>query len=128
MSQKRGAARTRVLFSNGNHLAFDNSNLIENIPPRQNSRKAPKELFDDVSFSDMFQKKWNARCQQFDICGPEPVEFNYSDDDIDKIVIAKPKNMEQNAPKAQTPESVLRDIDLLVDKVHEICSRRSQPQ
>ena len=137
MSQRRtaraAASRPRVTFTGDSGSPFDNSNLAENIPPQEEDRMAKRfKPSDDTSFADRFEKKWNGgRGQRYNLAPPpppEPVDLNFSDDDIDTMVIGVPKETKEPraVPSTQTPESVLRDIDQLVDRVHEICGRRPQ--
>ena len=136
MSQRRArinpASRPRVTFPVDSGMAYDNSGLAENIPPQDSDRpmKCSRKC-DDVSFAGMFEKKWNSgRSSRYNIAAPpEPVDANFSDDDIDMLVAGatrEPVKEQRPTLSTQTPESVLRDIDQLVDRVHEICGRRLQ--
>lgn len=134
MSQRRtaraAASRPRVTFTGDSGSPFDNSNLAENIPPQDEDRIAKRFKPSDDTFADRFEKKWNGgRGQRYNLAPPpEPVDLNFSDDDIDTMVIGVPKETKEprTGASTQTPESVLRDIDQLVDRVHEICGRRPQ--
>jgi hypothetical protein len=108
--------RHRVSFAESDEVQLETPAAKENSPPTSDAdRRKPQ-----ASLSSKFSQRWDHKAHKPDA----PVDvFDDGSADPGDIVAEKP-GPPRREKASQTAESILRDIDLMVARVREICSKR----
>ena len=124
------------------HVTFDDSNKVfenrrimqENYSPNQNQFSTAgsdpySKKSNTTSLASKFSKRWE-HAPEYSVLPPSQTRNQTKNSDTRSIPIENNGNQEESTTATQrntsnqSAEIILRDIDLLLNRVHEICSKK----
>ena len=142
---KRRGQRIGIEQQKVSHVAFDDSNKVfenrrimqENYSPNQNQfLTAGSDPYakksNTTSLASKFSKRWE-HAPEYSVLPPSQTRNQTKNYDTRSTPIANNGNQEESTTTTQSTqrnasnqsaEIILRDIDLLLNRVHEICSKK----